>query len=235
MRNWLTPAALPVAPRVVGRLGRRRRDRAPSTVTSWPSRASNIALVSPPTPPPITTIRAIVAPLSAGRTLSPYCSPLPRFRICHRRLHGPAPATERVRAPHDGRTRCPRLGSSVMHVLRVVRVLLPVLIVAAVVGAGSSVLSARPDLQKAKRNVDASWTSVSRSARPPIRAPGSRRRQAASDPGPDPRARRRRRRRARPLARRARAHRASPRRSAPRTTSRRSPAGWSPPRPRRRA
>ena len=41
-----------------------------------------------------------------------------------------------------------------MHVLRVVRVLLPVLIVAAVVGAGSSVLSARPDLQKAKRNVD---------------------------------------------------------------------------------
>jgi hypothetical protein len=48
-----------------------------------------------------------------------------------------------------------------MHVLRVVRVLLPVLIVAAVVGAGSSVLSARPDLQKAKRNVDASWTSVS--------------------------------------------------------------------------
>jgi hypothetical protein len=48
-----------------------------------------------------------------------------------------------------------------MHVLRVVRVLLPLLIVAAVVGAGSSVLSARPDLQKAKHNVDASWTSVS--------------------------------------------------------------------------
>jgi hypothetical protein len=48
-----------------------------------------------------------------------------------------------------------------MHVLRVVRVLLPLLIVAALVGAGSSVLSARPDLQKAKRNVDASWTSVS--------------------------------------------------------------------------
>jgi hypothetical protein len=48
-----------------------------------------------------------------------------------------------------------------MHVLRVVRVLLPVLIVAAVVGAGSSVLSARPDLQKAKRNVDTSWSSLS--------------------------------------------------------------------------
>jgi len=48
-----------------------------------------------------------------------------------------------------------------MHVLRVVRVLLPLLIVAALVGAASSVLSARPDLQKAKRNVDASWTSVS--------------------------------------------------------------------------
>ena len=48
-----------------------------------------------------------------------------------------------------------------MHVLRVVRVLLLVLIVAAVVGAGSSVLSARPDLQKAKRNVDTSWSSLS--------------------------------------------------------------------------
>lgn len=48
-----------------------------------------------------------------------------------------------------------------MHVLRVVRVLLPVLIVAAVVGAAVSVLSARPDIQKSKRNVDASWTSVS--------------------------------------------------------------------------
>jgi hypothetical protein len=48
-----------------------------------------------------------------------------------------------------------------MHVLRVVRVLLPVLIVAAVVGAGVSVLSARPDIQKSRRNVDASWTSVS--------------------------------------------------------------------------
>jgi hypothetical protein len=47
-----------------------------------------------------------------------------------------------------------------MHVLRVVRVLLAVLIVAAVVGAGSSVLSARPDLQKAKRNVDSSWSGV---------------------------------------------------------------------------
>ena len=47
-----------------------------------------------------------------------------------------------------------------MHVLRVVRVLLPVLIVAAVVAAGSSVLSARPDLQKAKRNVDSSWSSL---------------------------------------------------------------------------
>ncbi len=48
-----------------------------------------------------------------------------------------------------------------MHVLRVVRVLLPVLIVAAVVGAASSVLSARPDLQKAKRDVDSSWSTLS--------------------------------------------------------------------------
>jgi hypothetical protein len=47
-----------------------------------------------------------------------------------------------------------------MHVLRVVRVLLPVLIVAAAVAAVSSVLSARPDLQKAKRNVDSSWSSL---------------------------------------------------------------------------
>ena len=48
-----------------------------------------------------------------------------------------------------------------MHVMRVVRVLLPVLVVAAVVGAGVSVLSARPDLQKARRNVDSSWTTAS--------------------------------------------------------------------------
>ena len=48
-----------------------------------------------------------------------------------------------------------------MHVLRVVRVLLAVLIVAAIVGAGSSVLSARPDLEKAKRNVDSSWSALS--------------------------------------------------------------------------
>lgn len=48
-----------------------------------------------------------------------------------------------------------------MHVLRVVRVLLPVLIVAAVVAAGSSVLSARPDLQKAKGKVDSSWATLS--------------------------------------------------------------------------
>jgi hypothetical protein len=48
-----------------------------------------------------------------------------------------------------------------MHVLRVGRVLLPVLIVAAVVAAGSSVLSARPDLDKAKHNVDTSWSSLS--------------------------------------------------------------------------
>ncbi len=39
--------------------------------------------------------------------------------------------------------------------------LVPVLIVAAVVGAGSSVLSARPDLQRAKRDVDSAWTSAS--------------------------------------------------------------------------
>jgi hypothetical protein len=47
-----------------------------------------------------------------------------------------------------------------MHVLRVVRVLLPVLIVAALVFAGSSVLSARPDLQNAKSNVEDSWSTL---------------------------------------------------------------------------
>jgi len=47
-----------------------------------------------------------------------------------------------------------------MHVLRVVRVLLVVLVVAAVVGAGSSVLSARPDLESAKRDVDSSWATI---------------------------------------------------------------------------
>jgi hypothetical protein len=47
-----------------------------------------------------------------------------------------------------------------MHVLRVVRVLLVVLILAAVVGAGSSVLSARPDLDNAKHDVDSAWATV---------------------------------------------------------------------------
>jgi hypothetical protein len=48
-----------------------------------------------------------------------------------------------------------------MHVLRVVRVLLAVMVVAAVVAAGSSLLSARPDLQKAKHAVDTSWSTLS--------------------------------------------------------------------------
>jgi hypothetical protein len=47
-----------------------------------------------------------------------------------------------------------------MHVLRVVRVLLVVLLVAVVVGAGSSVLSARPDLESAKRDVDSAWATL---------------------------------------------------------------------------
>jgi hypothetical protein len=47
-----------------------------------------------------------------------------------------------------------------MHVLRVVRVLLVVLVVAAVAGAGSSVLSARPDLDNAKNDVDSTWATV---------------------------------------------------------------------------
>src|SRR5215831_8824662 len=59
----------------------------------------------------------------------------------------------RIRAP-------PRLSSFAVHVLRVVRVLLVVLVVAAVVGAGSSVLSARPDLETAKQNVDSAWTTI---------------------------------------------------------------------------
>ena len=104
-----------------------------------------------------------------------------------------------------------------MHVLRVVRVLLPVLIVAAVVGAGSSVLSARPDLQNAKRNVDTSWSSLSGQLdqRYVLLADANDKLQPI--PGPDPRARRRRRHRARPLARRPRSTAASPPRSTPRT------------------
>ena len=47
-----------------------------------------------------------------------------------------------------------------MHVLRLVRVLIPLAIVALVVAAASSVLSARPDLQKAKRTVDADWSPL---------------------------------------------------------------------------
>ncbi len=41
-----------------------------------------------------------------------------------------------------------------------IRVLLPVLILVAIVGAVASVLSARPDLQKAKRQVDDAWTAL---------------------------------------------------------------------------
>src|SRR5262249_10278556 len=37
---------------------------------------------------------------------------------------------------------------------------LVVLVVAVVVGAGSSVLSARPDLETAKQNVDSSWANI---------------------------------------------------------------------------
>ena len=122
-----------------------------------------------------------------------------------------------------------------MHVLRVVRVLLPVLIVAAVVAAGSSVLSARPDLQKAKRNVDTSWSSLSGQLDHRYVLLAAVDDKLAADSRTDPHARQRRRRRARALARRVHALRASPPRSTPRTTSRRSPAGWSPPRRRRRA
>src|SRR4051794_7498386 len=48
-----------------------------------------------------------------------------------------------------------------MHVLsRALRVFVPVLVVAVIVAAIVSVLSARPDLDHAKRNVDASWTTL---------------------------------------------------------------------------
>jgi hypothetical protein len=47
-----------------------------------------------------------------------------------------------------------------MRVLRVFLVLLVIGLVAAVVVAGTSVLSARPDLETAKRNVDTAWATV---------------------------------------------------------------------------
>jgi hypothetical protein len=48
-----------------------------------------------------------------------------------------------------------------MFVVRALRVLVPALIVLAVVAVVVSVLSARPDLQHAKRNVDRAWPSLS--------------------------------------------------------------------------
>ena len=94
-----------------------------------------------------------------------------------------------------------------MHVLRVVRVLLLVLIVAVIVGAASSVLSARPDLQNAKRNVDTSWSALSGPLDQRYLLLADAEPEAAADPRTDPRARRRRRRRAHALARRSGARR----------------------------
>jgi hypothetical protein len=47
-----------------------------------------------------------------------------------------------------------------MHVLRVVRVLVVVLIGLVLVAGLTSVFTARPDLQTAKRNVDKTWTTL---------------------------------------------------------------------------
>jgi hypothetical protein len=47
-----------------------------------------------------------------------------------------------------------------VHVLRVLRVLLPIAVVLAVVAAAAAVLSARPDLDQAKRRVDRRWEPV---------------------------------------------------------------------------
>ena len=66
MRNWLTPLRSQPFHASSADSGGGAASRS-STVTSWPSRASNIALVSPPTPPPITTIRAIPHPFRRAR------------------------------------------------------------------------------------------------------------------------------------------------------------------------
>ncbi len=47
-----------------------------------------------------------------------------------------------------------------MHALRAVRVLVPLAIILAIVAAVTSVLSARPDLQHARKGVAAAWTPL---------------------------------------------------------------------------
>ena len=53
-----------------------------------------------------------------------------------------------------------------MRVFRVLRVLLPIAIVLAVVAGVAAVLSARPDLQRAERDVDHAWTPVAQGLAP---------------------------------------------------------------------
>jgi hypothetical protein len=47
-----------------------------------------------------------------------------------------------------------------VHVLRILRVLLPITVVLALVAGAAAVLSARPDLDQAKRRVDRRWEPV---------------------------------------------------------------------------
>jgi hypothetical protein len=53
-----------------------------------------------------------------------------------------------------------------MHLLRVMRVLVPAAVVLAIVAGVTSVLSARPDIQHAKSAVDTAWTPLGRQLEP---------------------------------------------------------------------
>ena len=173
MRNWLTPRRSQSFHASSGVVGRRRARRARAPSPRGRRGRATFALRQP-------------ADATADHDDPCHSAPLPPVADPISETFAVVRPGGSLRAPNPGARRMaefarrPRLGSSVMHVLRVVRVLLAVLIVAAVVGAGSSVLSARPDLQKAKRNVDTSWSTLVAATRPAVRAARRGRRHSSS-------------------------------------------------------
>jgi len=71
-----------------------------------------------------------------------------------------------------------------MRVFRVLRVLLPIAIVLALVAGAAALLSARPDLQHAQRDVDHAWTSVAEGLAPHYRLLTTADQKLATIPGP---------------------------------------------------
>jgi hypothetical protein len=71
-----------------------------------------------------------------------------------------------------------------MHVFRVLRVLLPIAIVLAIVAGVAAVLSARPDLQRAERDVDHAWTPVAQGLAPHYRLLSTADDKLVTIPGP---------------------------------------------------